>query len=81
MSFVNMGQELQEFEDPVRKAIVIQRNLKLYQKSLSSVEKCSKPVIAAIHGACIGAGVDMITAADIRYCTNDAYFQIKEVSF
>lgn len=32
-----------------------------------------------MHGACIGAGVDMTSAADIRYCTSDAWFQIKEV--
>lgn len=36
-------------------------------------------MIAAVHSACIGAGVDMIAAADIRYCSSDAYFQIKEV--
>jgi delta(3,5)-delta(2,4)-dienoyl-CoA isomerase len=36
-------------------------------------------VIAAVHGACIGAGVDMISAADIRYASSDAFFQIKEV--
>lgn len=41
--------------------------------------QCSKPVIAAIHSACIGAGVDVISAVDIRYCTSDAWFQVKEV--
>jgi Delta3,5-Delta2,4-dienoyl-CoA isomerase len=38
-----------------------------------------KPVITATHAACVGAGVDFITAADIRYCTKDAWFQVKEV--
>ena len=38
--------------------------------------QCRKPVIAAIHNACIGGGVDFITAADIRICTEDAYFQV-----
>lgn len=32
-----------------------------------------------MHGGCIGGGVDLITAADIRFCTQDAFFQIKEV--
>jgi len=50
-----------------------------YQSSFTSLEKCNKPVIAAVHNACIGGGVDLITAADIRYCTSDAWFQIKEV--
>lgn len=36
-------------------------------------------MIAAIHDACIGAGVDMTSAADIRWCTNSSWFQIKEV--
>ena len=36
-----------------------------------------KPVIAVVHGACIGGGVDMITACDIRLASKDAYFQIK----
>ncbi len=43
--------------------------------------QCPKPVIAAIHNACIGGGVDMITACDIRYCSKDAYFVIKVRKF
>ena len=37
------------------------------------------PVIAAIHGFCIGAGVDLVTACDIRVCAADTKFSIKEV--
>lgn len=36
-------------------------------------------MIAAVHGGAIGGAVDMICSADIRYCTADAWFQIKEV--
>ncbi|KAF6215446.1 hypothetical protein GE061_010199 [Apolygus lucorum] len=46
---------------------------------MSSLEKCVKPVMCLIHNACIGAGLNLITAADIRYCTDDAYFSVKEV--
>lgn len=53
--------------------------IKLYQDSISSLELCSKPVLAAVHSACVGAGVDLITSADLRYCTKDAWFQVKEV--
>lgn len=49
------------------------------QDCISSIERCRKPVIAAIHGGCIGGGVDIISACDMRYCTDDAYFSIKEV--
>lgn len=43
------------------------------------VLQCPKPVIAAVHNACVGGGVDLICSADIRYCTSDAWFQVKEV--
>jgi enoyl-CoA hydratase len=49
------------------------------QDTLSSLERCRKPVLAAIHGACIGGGIDLVTCADMRYCSADAYFSIKEI--
>jgi len=48
------------------------------QASITSVERCPKPVIAAVHGACIGGGVDLISACDIRLCSADARFSIRE---
>jgi len=50
-----------------------------FQDTISAIEKCRKPVLAAIQKACIGGGVDIISACDMRYCTADAYFAIKEV--
>ncbi len=49
------------------------------QDVISSLEHCRKPVLAAIHGACVGGGVDLVTAADMRYCTADARFIVKEI--
>ena len=49
------------------------------QDTLSSIERCRKPVLAAIHGACVGGGVDLITCTDMRYCSAEAYFTIKEI--
>jgi enoyl-CoA hydratase len=49
------------------------------QAAVSTVASCKIPVIAAIHGACIGAGVDLITACDMRYATQDARFSVKEI--
>ena len=49
------------------------------QDTLTSLERCRKPVLAAIHGACVGGGIDLITCADMRYCSVDAYFTIKEI--
>jgi enoyl-CoA hydratase len=49
------------------------------QDTLTSLERCRKPVLAAIHGACVGGGIDLICAADMRYCSADASFSIKEI--
>ena len=49
------------------------------QDTLTSLERCRKPVLAAIHGGCMGGGIDLITCADMRYCSLDAYFSIKEI--
>ncbi len=49
------------------------------QDTLTSLERCRKPVLAAIHGACIGGGVDLVCCADVRYCSTDAVFQVKEI--
>ena len=54
----------------------IYRLTKDLQYSFSSLEKSRIPVIVAINGACVGGGVDMISACDIRYATKDAFFCI-----
>ncbi|BFZ06825.1 hypothetical protein BsWGS_09862 [Bradybaena similaris] len=72
-------QKALEIVDPGRRAFYLHRKVRDYQETFSVIEKCPKPVIAAIHDACIGGGIDMISACDIRYCTQDAWFQIKEV--
>ncbi|MBN8503132.1 MAG: crotonase/enoyl-CoA hydratase family protein [Burkholderiales bacterium] len=49
------------------------------QDTLTSLERCRKPVLAAVHGYCLGGGIDLICAADMRYASNDAQFAIKEI--
>ncbi|MGB3800945.1 MAG: enoyl-CoA hydratase-related protein [Lewinella sp.] len=49
------------------------------QDCINAIERCRKPVIAAIHGSCIGGGVDIAVACDIRYCTKSTVFSVKEV--
>ncbi len=49
------------------------------QESFTALERCSKPVIASIHGSCIGGGIDLITACDIRYAAEQAVFSVKEI--
>ena len=48
------------------------------QASVSSLANTTKPVIAAIHGYCIGGGVDLAAACDIRLATADAVFSVRE---
>ncbi|XP_007096949.1 delta(3,5)-Delta(2,4)-dienoyl-CoA isomerase, mitochondrial [Panthera tigris] len=66
-------------DDVARISWQLRNLISRYQESFNVIEKCPKPVIAAIHGACIGAGVDLVTACDIRYCAQDTFFQVKEV--
>lgn len=48
------------------------------QDCFNVFEKIRMPVLGAIHGGCVGGGVDMVSAMDCRYCTEDAYFTIAE---
>lgn len=64
-------------QDVSRKAAKLRQVILSYQESFSVIEKCPKPVIAAIHSACVGGGVDMICACDVRLCSSDAWFQVK----
>ena len=50
------------------------------QASFSALENCRMPVIAAVQGGCIGGGVDMVTACDMRYATEDAFFCVEETN-
>lgn len=52
--------------------------VKRLQAAITAVADCPKPTIAAVHGWCIGGGVDLITAADIRLCAADAKFSVRE---
>jgi enoyl-CoA hydratase len=53
--------------------------LRSMQQSITAVADCRTPVIASIHGWCIGGGVDLISAVDIRYASADAKFSVREV--
>ncbi|KAJ1513427.1 putative enoyl CoA hydratase [Coelomomyces lativittatus] len=70
---------LPEENDIGRRSLKIMGLLKNWQTSFTSIEECRAPVICVINGGCIGGGVDLISAADIRICSADAYFSVKEV--
>jgi enoyl-CoA hydratase/carnithine racemase len=65
--------------DAGRKAFHFYGALKNLHKCVQAIEKCELPVIAGIHGFCLGGAMSIIPFADIRICTKDAKFSIKEV--
>ncbi len=65
--------------DAGRNARTLRRKILQLQASFNAVDNCSKPVIAAIQGYCLGGAIDLISACDMRYSTADAQFSIKEI--
>ncbi|WP_077922853.1 crotonase/enoyl-CoA hydratase family protein [Spirosoma sp. 209] len=52
--------------------------IRFMQSGFVKMHESPKPVIAAVHGWCIGGGLNMIAAADIRLCSRDARFSLRE---
>ena len=63
-----------------RQRAALRYNVLHLQQSFSILEQARMPVLAAIQGGCIGGAVDMVTAADCRYATSDAFFCIQEIN-
>ncbi len=57
----------------------LQNNVLPLQDSFNAIEQCRIPVLAAIQGGCFGGGVDLITACDMRYGTQDSFITIYEI--
>ncbi|MBI2306288.1 MAG: crotonase/enoyl-CoA hydratase family protein [Rhodocyclales bacterium] len=65
--------------DPARSREQLRRLILDLQDCLSAIEQCRKPVLAAIHGACVGGALDLVTCCDMRYAAADAVFSVREV--
>jgi enoyl-CoA hydratase/carnithine racemase len=72
----SMGETLFGSEPPGRFALLDE--VDRLQRSITAVAHCTKPVIAAVHGYCLGGGIDLVTACDIRYASRDTIFSIRE---
>jgi enoyl-CoA hydratase len=73
------GSQFPPSDDPGRAAEARLRHIYWLQDAFSAVEQARAPVVAAIHGGCIGAGVDLASACDLRVASRDSFFQVAEV--
>ncbi|MBQ90982.1 MAG: crotonase/enoyl-CoA hydratase family protein [Acidimicrobiales bacterium] len=58
----------------------LRSNVLHLQETFSCFEKARMPVLAAVQGGCIGGAVDLVTACDMRYATEDAFFCVQEIN-
>lgn len=65
--------------EPGRAAYAMRDLILQLQHSFNAIERARFPVVAAVHGACLGGGIDLITACDIRIASADAYFAVEEI--
>jgi len=83
IDLIAMAAELPELLEKEQKGGVKRRLMhKIFplQETMTCIERCRKPVICAIHGYCVGAGLDMATACDIRLCSAEAVFSLREAA-
>ncbi len=81
IDFELMGAVLDEVGElsPGRREERLRRIILDLQAAFTLLESCRKPVLAAVQGLCIGGGLDLIAACDMRYASADAAFSLKEV--
>ena len=65
--------------DGARSREALRRLILDLQDCLSSIERCRKPVLAAIQGACIGGAIDLVSCCDMRYAASGAQFSVREI--
>jgi delta(3,5)-delta(2,4)-dienoyl-CoA isomerase len=65
--------------DATRRGMAFLPQIREMQKCFTAVQDCPVPVICAIHGPCIGAGIDLACCADVRLCCADSVFSVREV--
>lgn len=65
--------------DSARTATQLRRHITEFQDCITAVERCEKPVIVAMHGFSLGLAIDLSCAADVRFCSCDVKFAVKEV--
>jgi len=65
--------------DGARSREMLRRLILDLQDCLTAIERCRKPILAAIQGACVGGALDLVTCCDMRYAAPDAVFSVREI--
>ncbi|KPK05153.1 MAG: enoyl-CoA hydratase [Betaproteobacteria bacterium SG8_39] len=78
LAVFEQGQAIPEGNAAVRTAL--HEQILQLQRTFSRLEALRMPVIAAIQGACVGGALDLVTACDIRYVAQDAFFCVQEIN-
>jgi len=80
------GMALEVFDDlaqldasDARSRLAFQRNLRRLMDCFDALEQARFPVLCAVQGGCIGGGLDLALACDIRVCSADAFFTVQEI--
>jgi enoyl-CoA hydratase len=79
LDLMELAPKMQALRDGARGRAAIERFGSRWQRALDRVAACDKPVVAAVNGWCIGAGLELISACDIRLCSQDTRFSLREV--
>lgn len=76
--FMDANDSNENESDVARKYLSFRSKILEMQACLTAIEECPVPVVAAIHGACIGGGIDLSCCADVRICSPTANFSVRE---
>ena len=75
----NGGLTQSDASDAARRATLLRRHIQEIQDEVTAIEKCEKPIVAVMHGISYGLAIDMTTCCDVRFCTKDTRFSVREV--
>lgn len=78
-SFMTVYAQLQETQDIAHRAKLLRKTIESFQAPFKVMRAFSKPIIGVAHGLCYGLGMELSACSDIRYCSEDTKYSIREV--
>lgn len=77
--YMSVHGQVQEQKDPSRAGKILRNLIESFQAPFKRMHTLSKPIICVAHGLCFGLGIELAACSDIRYCSKDTRFAIREV--